>query len=67
MNFYCITIVRVGDCFRTVQNISEFGDSPITNKKVAMKIYNQQKRHLFPGDYISLHDDVSCIRDYYKK
>ena len=65
MNFYSITIVRSGDCLRTVRNISEIGDSPITDKKVAMKIFNQQKKDLDYGDYISLYENGFCIKEEY--
>ena len=37
MNFYSITIVRPGDCLRSVRNISEIGDCLITDKKLALK------------------------------
>ncbi len=64
MNFYSITIVRSGDCLSTVKNISEIGDSPITDKKVAMKIFNQQKKDLDLGDYIVLFKNGFVINDY---
>lgn len=65
MKFYSITIVRSGDCLRTVKNISEVGDSPITDKKVAMKIFNQQKKDLAFGDYIAIYENGFCIKELY--
>ncbi len=65
MNFYSITIVRAGDCLRTVKCISEIGDSPITDKKLALKIYNQQKKDLFSGDYIAIFENGFCIKELY--
>lgn len=63
MNFYSITIVRSGDCLRTVRNISEIGDRLITDKKLALKIYNQQKKDLCSGDYIAISENGFCIKD----
>lgn len=65
MNFYCITIVRSGDCLRTVQNISELGESLIKDKKVALKIYKQQLKGLFSGDSIFLYENGHCIKKAY--
>lgn len=65
MNFYSITIVRSGDCLRTVKNISEIGDCLITDKKLALKVYNQQKKDLYSGDYISLCENGLCIKECY--
>lgn len=65
MNFYSISIARVGDCLRTVRNISEIGDCPITDKKVAMKIFNQQKENLQFGDYIAIYENGFCIKELY--
>ena len=65
MNFYSITIVRPGDCLRTVDNISEVGDSPIIDKKVAIKIFNQQKKDLAFGDYIAIYENGFCIKECY--
>lgn len=65
MKFYSITIVRSGDCLRTVKNISEVGDSLITDKKVAMKIFNQQKKDLAFGDYIAIYENGFCIKELY--
>ena len=63
MNFYSITIARANDCLCSVKNISEVGDSPITDKKVAMKIFNQQKKDLDYGDYIALYENGFCIKE----
>lgn len=65
MSFYSITIARSRDCLCTVKNISEIGDSPITDKKVAMKIFNQQKENLDFGDYIGLYENGFCIKEKY--
>lgn len=65
MKFYSITIVRAGDCMCSVKNISEVGDSLITDKKVAMKIFNQQKKDLDYGDYIALYENGFCIKELY--
>ena len=65
MNFYSITIVRAGDCLRTVKNISEIGDSPITDKKVVKKIFNQQIKDLDHGDYIAIYENGFCITELY--
>ena len=66
MSFYSITIVRAGDCLRTVKNISEIGDRLITDKKVAMKIFNQQKKDLCSGDYIAIYENGFVFKDYYE-
>lgn len=65
MNFYSISIARVGDCLRTVQNISEIDDSPITDKKVVKKIFNQQIKDLDHGDYIAIYENGFCITELY--
>lgn len=65
MNFYCITIVRAGDCLRSVQNIDELGDCLIKDKKVALKIYKQQLKGLFSGDSIFLYENGHCIKRAY--
>ncbi len=65
MNFYSITIVRPGDCLRTVDNISEIGDCLITDKKIALKIYNQQIKDLEHGDYIAIYENGFCIKELY--
>ena len=66
MNFYSITIAHVGDCLRTVKNISEIDDSPITDKKFAIKIYNQQKKDLCSGDYIAIYENGFVIKEHYE-
>ena len=66
MNFYSISIARAGDCLHTVQNISEIDDCPITDKKFAFKIYNQQKKDLCSGDYIAIYENGFVIKDYYE-
>lgn len=66
MNFYSISIARSGDCLRTVQNISEIDDCPIIDKKVAMKIFNQQKKDLCSGDYIAIYENGFVFKDYYE-
>ena len=65
MNFYSITIVRAGDCLRTVKNISEIDDCPITDKKVVKKIFNQQIKDLNKGDYIAISENGFCITELY--
>lgn len=65
MNFYSISISRVGDCLRTVQNISEIDDCPITDKKVVKKIFNQQIKDLDHGDYIAIYENGFCITELY--
>lgn len=65
MNFYSISISRVGDCLRTVQNISEIDDCPITDKKVVNKIFNQQIKDLDHGDYIAIYENGFCITELY--
>lgn len=66
MNFYSISIARVGDCLRTVKNISEIGDCPITDKKLALKLYNQQKKYLCLGSVICLLEDGIVIKEHYE-
>lgn len=63
MNFYSITIVRVGDCLRSVINISDIDGCPITDKKLALKIFNQQKKYLYFGDSICLYENGFCIKE----
>ncbi len=65
MNFYSITIARSGDCLRTVKNISEIDDCPITDKKVVKKIFNQQIKDLNKGDYIAIYENGFCITELY--
>ncbi len=65
MNFYSITIARSGDCLRTVKNISEVGGSPISDWKVAKKIFNQQIKDLNKGDYIAIYENGFCITELY--
>ena len=63
MNFYSICIGNLYDCLNSVRTISEVGDSPITDKKVALKIYNQQKKDLSRGCYIFLYENGICIKE----
>lgn len=65
MNFYSITIVRAGDCLRTVNIISETDDCLITEKKLALKIFNLQKKDLRSGDYIAILENGFCIKEEY--
>lgn len=65
MNFYSISIARSGDCLRTVKNISEIDDCPINDKKLALRIYNQQKRDLCSGDYIAIYENGFVIKELY--
>ena len=65
MNFYSISIARVGDCLRTVQNISEIDDCPITDKKVIKKIFNKHIKELEHGDYIAIYENGFCITELY--
>ena len=65
MNFYSITIVRPGDCLRSVQNISEINDCPITDKKAVKKIFNQQIKDLNKGDYIAIYENGISITELY--
>lgn len=65
MNYYTICIVYSGDCLRSVKNISEIGDYLIKDKKVALKIYKQQLKCLFPGDSIFLYENGHCIKKAY--
>lgn len=65
MNFYSISIARAGDCLRTVKNISEIDDCPITDKKVVKKIFNRQIKELEHGDYIAIYENGFCITELY--
>lgn len=67
MNYYSICIVYPGDCLRSVKNISEIGDYLITDKKLALKIFNQQKKCLCSGSIIVLLENGFSIKEYYEK
>ena len=65
MNFYSICIARVGDCLRTVKNISEVDNCPITDKKVVKKIFNKLIKDLEHGDYIAIYENGFCVTELY--
>lgn len=65
MNFFSITIVRAGDCMRSVKNISEFRGSPISDWELAKKIFYQQIKDLDSGDYIAIYENGICIKELY--
>ena len=65
MNFYSITIARASDCMCSVKNISEVGGSPISDLKVAKKIFYQQIKDLDYGDYIAIYENGFCIKELY--